>query len=148
MKASVKPEVELAWLMKATHDLCGAFRLLPGRPSGVPLDEDRLRSELPHAAKALAELIAHGHASETLASLGLPPEDVALTRWWSELSAEVDGQDVRNPSTWRYDTLWRAAVHEAAARYFNRLGQEDAARESRATAVCLVADVERELTRT
>jgi hypothetical protein len=53
-----------------------------------------------------------------------------LARWKSDLRSRVDGQRAKSPSTWKYDHLWRAACHEAAALEYERAGFHAAADDS------------------
>lgn len=83
-----------------------------------------LHAGLEAAALDLADGLAAAYSADrgSRHTLSVINEIGALQQWWRELDAGIAGQDRSRPSTWKPDSLWRAAGYEAAGREAARLG--------------------------
>lgn len=68
----------------------------------------------------------------------------AIRLWRAELAARVEGQDPYDPTTWRWDPLFHAMLHELEA--FNLRGDgpqatEDAVRQIRSARACFAQEL-------
>lgn len=134
------PNVIFATMDDAMREGCELLDLVRELDE-APIDE--LRS-LPRLHSVLAEIEGR-YVQDPAQTLVLMTDDAppprtplerlgALSQWRKEVSRGDSGQVVSNPSTWKYDALWRAACHEASALEFERMGLYAAAEEAMTSA--------------